>query len=232
MPAERIRDPRFQISIPSVNKDNTDTTTVILDGEGNWCDIPCAHDTQTFIDLVEKHFKQNVNEELHRLEQRKAFLTSDQPGVEDIVGVGLLYYGSPHSDAFEQEEWKSALAEELRRAGLDVDPIPNHLFPSTTSVKGWIAGHEAELNPHDYWPASDLLSETFVLAPALSRFGPIPYNIKETKEVTLGYNAAIGIDGSALLGLLHESDIQRFSSIPGQERVFSTTLFSAVKKLI
>lgn len=229
MPAEKLRDPSYEIKLASGEEAvvGNRNTTLILDGEGRWCDIPCVSDTSTFLCLVKQYFKPRVNGEIRRLTQLQALYGSSPIQTKTVIGTGLFYYEQPNSGIFEEEVWKGVLAQSMRAAGLSVNPIPPHLFPSVGSMKDSFLNQEVD--PLDYNPVSDLMTHTFVLCPALSRFES---GYLSGKNLAIGYRAAIGVDGNALLGLLREDEIQTYPEFPGHSCVLTKTLMNAVKKVI
>lgn len=229
MRAGTLRNPSYQIQLGlNKNTEGNRTSTLIIDGEGRWCDIPCASDVATLHVLVEQYFKPRVAVEIERLKQLQMLGYSDVGQKKEIeLGTGLFHYEPPASGMFEEEMWKGALVQAFVQAGLQVNPIPAHLFPSLHPVKDDFL--DQEVDPLDYYPVSDLLTNTYVICPALSRFDP---GHLSGDSLAIGYKSAIGIDGAALLELLSSDQIQTFRDHPEYNRVYVKTVKKALKKIL
>ncbi len=128
---------------------------------------------------------------------------------------------------FEQEEWKGGLVQSMKSAGVDIQNIPPQLAPSVHPLQDDFLTYETD--PLDYSEVHDLLTTTFVLCPALSRFKP---GYLSGESLGIGYQAAIAIDGAVLLGLLQEDEIMVDRDNPERTRVFGGSIHRAVKKLL
>jgi hypothetical protein len=229
MPAETVRDAKFEIRLTSEEQAEGDrTTTFVIDSEGRWCDIPCVDNSLTLRSLIEQYYKPQLSAEIQRLEVfRRIADTSALSQKQVFLGSGLFYYEPPDSGLFEEEAWKDAIVQAMSQAGLPVRKIPPQLFPSVHTEKDGFFDYE--VHPYNYFPISSLLQKTFVLCPALSYFDP---ELLTGKNLALGYRSAIGIDGSALLGLLNEDEIVKFKENPELDRVHFATVKNAIKKLL
>jgi len=201
---------------------------LILDREGRWCDIPCASDSSSLQNLVKLYFKPRVRSEIQRLEKIRALMDSSHGAEKDtVLGVGLFYYEPPESGMFEEEKWKGEVVDSMRAAGLSVEPIPPHLTSSLHPCRDNFL--DIDVDPLDYYPVSSLITSIFVLCPALSHFEP---GLLSGKTFSIGYRAAVGVDGTALLGLLRKREIQTDQDHPEYSRVFVKTIHNAIKKML
>jgi hypothetical protein len=229
MRAETLRDPSFQIKLPALAEPaGTRNTTLILDREGRWCDIPCAHDTASLLTLVARYFKPRINGEIQRLKQLQTIMVGSHGTHKDIVlGVGLFYYTPPDFGLFEEEEWKGQLLDSMREAGLDPERIPSPLRPSLVLSRSDFL--DFDVDPSDYNEISDLLTKTAVLCPALYRYDHDHFT---EESLAIGYQAAIGIDGAALLGLVPQDSIQTPGIEPDDAYVPVVAIHCGLKRIL
>lgn len=223
-----LRDPSFEIKLPTVGESlGNRTATLILDEEGRWCDIPCVSDTSTLLNLVNGYFKPRIGAEIQRLEQLRMIVNnSSEVDKKIVLGVGLFYYEPPDSGMIEEEEWRGAVVQLMRSAGVPAENIPSHLAPSINPLERNF--FDSEVDPLDYKEVPDLMVKTFILCAALSRFAP---NRLSGESLAIGYKAAIAIDGAALLGLLKD-EIHEDEDHPEHSRVFTKTVHNVVKGLL
>jgi len=144
-----------------------------------------------------------------------------------ILDNCLCHYETPDSGIFDQADWKNALADSMRAAGLKVNPVPPQLMPSLAPMKDSFLGQD--INPCYFTQVSDLLRRSYVLCPALSYFKP---GHLSGDTIAIGYQVAIGISGETINELIKPAQILSWEGHPEFSRILITTIHQNIKEAL
>lgn len=205
MPAEFFRDPRYEIQKQIRTADNMQFETLMIDRDGHWCDIPLITREGDIRHMIASYIQPTYREELHRL--RYTLLVPDEALIQQQVHIdmGLFFYHRTDPDESVLESW----------------------MPSVIPTKDALLSNDV---PYDeYILLGDMYTTTFVLTPAIVQF---------SREYTtgtllgLGFNAAVAIEGDALLSLVHPDHLELDRDQPDESRVPYHTLMNTVRTLL
>jgi hypothetical protein len=228
MSAEISKDPNYRVEF-EIPYDQYDKYFFIIDKQGQWCEIPCATDSQSLKSLINDYFKPRLEQELLRLSEFQGIGSHYYSrGYDHKIGVGLFHY-SPPSDEHDTE-WEIALTEHMRAAGLDPHPVPMQLRPSIRPDRDQFLDYNR--SEHDYTDIPNLQEGAYVLAPVYCVYQP---GLVTGYTLAIGYKAAIGIDGPAIIELLDRSEIHEdppFLLPKGPDRVYIVDITKHIKSLL